>query len=203
MPFPLLPAAWRLYLDALTAHPAVTRSLTSVALFAASDAAAQALAPPPRALRPAPPPMGHRTLRFAAFGGLVHAPACAAFFTALDAALPATTPAAVALKIAVDRVFFTPFLLAAAIAWMQVTGGATAATAAKAVRGRLPKTWALSCVVWVPAHFVGFSYVPLALRVLYINVVALIWNCVLAHLAATARPPGLPVLAPDGSPHEK
>lgn len=202
----LLADAWHAYAAALATHPALTRSLTSCALFAASDAAAQALAPsPPRARRATPPatPLGHRTVRFAAFGGLIHAPACATFFAALDAALPETTHAAVAAKIAIDRVLFTPLLLAAAIAWMQVTRGATGAAAAKAVRARLPRAWALSCAVWIPAHWVNFKYVPLPFRVLYINVVALCWNVCLANLAATARPPGLPVVAADSSPHEK
>lgn len=200
---------WHHYLAALAAHPVATRSATSFVLFLVSDAAAQALAARRRrrrARRRPPPLQWDRSVRFAAFGAAAHAPACGAFFDALDAVVgPSTSWRSVAIKIVADRVLFTPALLAAAIAWMQATGGASAAATARAVAARLPSTWALSCAVWVPAHAFGFARVPLHLRVLYVNGVALVWNCV---LAAVAAPPVLPVVAlvrPRGgsSPHDK
>lgn len=195
-------ALWPRYLAALATHPTLTRSATSFALFFASDAAAQALlaARKRRRARRTPGPTLERSFRFAAFGALIHAPSCAAFFEGLDALIPATTATAVASKIALDRVFFTPILLAAAISWMQLTGGATLAATHRAVSARLPRTWLISCAVWVPAHAVGFARVPLHLRVLYINLVALLWNMVLSAFAAP--PVLLPVTLP-GSPHEK
>jgi hypothetical protein len=188
------------YVTMLATRPHATRSATAVLMFFASDAAAQALAARagghPRKRGGKGDQDWARSVRFAAFGGLLHAPACAAFFAALDAALPGTSPATVALKIGVDRAFFAPFILAAAIAWMQLTGGATPPAAARAVRARLARTWLLSCGVWIPAHVVGFSHVPLHLRVLYVNAVALAWNCALSALTAPRLL--LPVTSDDG-----
>lgn len=191
---------WHQYLAALSTHPHTVRSATSFILFFVSDAAAQALSSRrSRRARRAPPTTWHWSARFALFGAIIHAPACAAFFEVLDALLPSTSAGTVALKIAADRAFFTPLLLAAAIGWMQLTGGATTTAALRAIGARLPRTWLLSCAVWVPAHAIGFARVPLHLRVLYVNGIALVWN---VGLAALAAPPVLPITLP-GSPHEK
>lgn len=64
------------------------------------------------------------------------------------------------------------------------------------MRARLARTWLLSCGVWIPAHVVGFSHVPLHLRVLYVNAVALAWNCALSALTAPRLL--LPVTSDDG-----
>ena len=193
-------ALWSDYLTALSTHPHTVRSATFFVLFFLSDAAAQALSNRRRRrARRSPPATWHRSARFALFGATIHAPACAAFFEALDGVLPSTSAGTVAVKIAVDRAFFTPLLLAAAIGWMQLTGGATTTAALRAIGARLPRTWLMSCAVWVPAHAFGFARVPLHLRVLYVNAIAICWNCVLSLVAA---PPVLPVTLP-GSPHEK
>ena len=73
---------------------------------------------------PAPllvPSSGHaRSLRFALFGALVHAPACSLFFGALDARLPGKGWREVGLKLAADRATLAPALLFVALLWMRV-----------------------------------------------------------------------------------
>lgn len=67
------------------------------------------------------PSSGHaRSLRFALFGALVHAPACSLFFGALDARLPGKGWREVCLKLAADRATLAPALLLAALLWMRL-----------------------------------------------------------------------------------
>ena len=61
-----------------------------------------------------------RSVRFALFGALVHAPACSLFFGALDARLPGKGWREVCLKLAADRATLAPALLLAALVWMRV-----------------------------------------------------------------------------------
>ena len=61
-----------------------------------------------------------RSLRFALFGALIHAPACSLFFGALDARLPGKSWREVCLKLAADRATLAPVLLFVALLWMRV-----------------------------------------------------------------------------------
>ena len=127
----------------------------------------------------------------------MHAPLCHWFFWALDVfVLPAapTSALAVAVKVAIDRVAFTPVLLALCIGFMHASAGSTPRSTLAAVRARLPRTLLYSQVIWVPAHILSFRHVPTELRVLYVNAVSVAWN---VALAAAAAPPVLPIDARD------
>lgn len=86
------------------------------------DAAADALtSSSPSSSSPLPSSSGHaRSLRFALFGALVHAPACSLFFGALDARLSGKGWKEVCLKLAADRATLAPALLLVALLWMRV-----------------------------------------------------------------------------------
>ena len=61
-----------------------------------------------------------RSLRFALFGALVHAPACSLFFGSLDARFPGRSWREVSLKLAADRATLAPALLLVALLWMRL-----------------------------------------------------------------------------------
>lgn len=75
----------------------------------------------PSSSAPLAPSSGHvRSLRFALFGALVHAPACSLFFGALDARFPGNGWQEVSLKLAADRATLAPALLLVALLWMRL-----------------------------------------------------------------------------------
>jgi hypothetical protein len=49
---------------------------------------------------------------------------------------------------------------------------------------RLPRSYLLSCLFWVPAHSLGFAAVAARWRVLYVALASLVWNCVLAGISS-------------------
>ena len=70
---------------------------------------------------PLAPSSGHaRSLRFASFGALVHAPACSLFFGTLDARFPGKGWREVSLKLAADRATLAPALLLVVLLWMRL-----------------------------------------------------------------------------------
>jgi len=61
-------------------------------------------------------------------------------------------------------------------AWTSLTTTGTLEQALASVQTKLVPTVQKSLILWVPAQYVNFMYVPLELKVLYGNVVALLWN---------------------------
>jgi len=192
---------WQGSIQARKRRPLATKAATSATGFAAGDRLAQALQPKGSA-RPIASSAHRgktlrwrarrgrrysleRTLRFAAFGLLVHGPACHYFYLFLDSLyLPADKRAsAVAAKVVLDRVLLTPFTLASLFLYLAALEGRLA-SARRTLGLQVWRTWLLSNTVWPAAHVLNFLYVPADQRVLFVNAISLCWNVVLCKVAS-------------------
>lgn len=53
---------------------------------------------------------------------------------------------------------------------------------AQEVQSKFLPTYIADLMLWPPAQFVNFFLVPAYLRVVYVSVVTLGWNCYLSHM---------------------
>ncbi|KAF2401923.1 hypothetical protein EJ06DRAFT_491768 [Trichodelitschia bisporula] len=162
---------FRWYTTSLQRRPLVTQMTTTAVLFGTGDILAQRVF--------APSPQGHdisRTARMATYGGLIFGPAATAWYKFL-ARMPVSGATGLAARIGADQLLFTPVNLCAFLSFMAATEGASP-------RKRLAEAfWPAykgNLMVWPAVQAVNFTYVPLAHRVLVVNVVALGWNSYLA-----------------------
>ncbi len=89
-----------------------------------------------------------------------------------------TGPAAIMVKILLDRVAFTPLNMSALFIFTGLLEGLSWQRIVYTMSRRMLPLWLLSNVLWPAAHVINFRYVPSEQRVLFVNVVSLLWNVV-------------------------
>ncbi|BDA43973.1 probable protein SYM1 [Coccomyxa sp. Obi] len=165
---------WNSYLQSLKARPLLTKCCTSLCGFALGDTTAQRL-------------LGNkrqdycRTGRFMLYGFVIHAPGCHYFYQLLDRSVmphDPTAPPAILVKIFLDRVAFTPLNMSALFIFTGLLEGLSWQRILYTMSRRMLPLWLLSNVLWPAAHVINFRYVPGEQRVLFVNVVSLLWNVV-------------------------
>jgi len=131
-----------------------------------------------------------RTGRFAVLGLGLTAPIAHYWFGYLAKALPGSHAAAVAKRVALDQVVYSPLLN---IAWLssmwtlesfsEPTKVATSESIdyASRLRNTLPGIIAASWTYWTPVIALNFRFVPVKYQVLYTNMAALVWTVYLSH----------------------
>jgi len=128
-----------------------------------------------------------RALKFAGFGFAVSGPLLHFWYKLLNDVLPpATTTLLILLRIALDRLLFAPLFFALFHAWNGLIDNNLEAVP-KEIERKVPATVVKAMWLWVPAQWVNFAYVPLPLKVLYGNVVALVWNIYFSSISNARR----------------
>jgi len=94
-------------------------------------------------------------------------------------------------QMAIDQILFSPAFLAVTFGFLAVLEGRSFSS----LKAQLKRDWAgVVCgmwIFWVPAKLASFTLVPLHLRVLFDNVLGLIWNTYLSGVAnKDNKPPG-------------
>lgn len=171
---------WDQYRSSLKRQPLLTKSLTSLTGFAIGDVIAQMAQPGKHKYDVA------RTVRLAAFGGLVGGPMAHGWFQVLDKGiLPSNPkhPVAVVSKMVLDQVLMAP--VGTCIFYMSLaTMSGVPMKGICDVREKLVPTLVTSYKLWPAAHLVNFAMVPPHMRVLYINVVSVVWAVMLSTIAS-------------------
>jgi hypothetical protein len=184
---------WDGYLAALEATPLPVKMATATVIIGGGDAAAQAIegARTNKAFDAA------RLARWAFFGFVLQAPWNHAFQNALEAALPSTAEpftATTFLKVGIDQGLQAPAFTALIFVFFAVIEGRGVGAGVAQVREDLAPTLVKNWAVFLPATVVNLAYVPLELRVLFINVVFFFWVIFLSLLInkgdAPPPPPG-------------
>lgn len=187
---PALQEAWRWYNRSLRAKPLATKAVTSGIIAAVGQILASALRGPP------PAGTGPSRMRsvsaFFVFGLVINGPFFHWWYGALERicdGVPSTTSAGVLYRLALDRLLTTPPFLAVTLAglhWLQHLSPSKATAVVKQLFwGALFMNWK----VWSVAQVINFKFVPIHLRVVFGNLVALWWNI---YLAVIQRPPPVP-----------
>lgn len=184
--------AWRRYLAQLERRPLRTKAATAAAVAALGDALSQRLARAPRW-------DWRRTVALAAFGAAWTGPSGHYWQRALERAFPPPRrgqpddPLRPLKRAALDQLTYGPLCNLLFILWFAraVERRPWAAARAKAA-AEFPAVQARGWRVWPAASLAGQLFVPLELRVLWMNLVGLGWGAWLSGRAAAARSAPMP-----------
>jgi len=163
------------YRELLRSRPILTKSVTSSAISGLGSVISQVLSGKeisPRALS-----------SFILFGGVATGPVCHFFYLYLDKVVPPGGPVRLALRIILDRVGFSPlFLFVSLYILGRLQGGGHHKVSQGIGQNYLPCLLA-NWKIWTIPQLINIGYVPAHYRVLFANMVALVWNVYLAKKA--------------------
>lgn len=190
-----LPRFQRRYLNSLQTSPIATKSITCLAAFLIGDVSAQVASSRARRLeeRLATIDAG-RTLRMALFGLVWSGPAGHHFYKWLDKVLMPGNPTALAAvvgKVAVDQLIYSPVSTALFFTWLNLTS-ATPENIPVDLSEKLAPSVKTSWAFWVPTMAVNMSLIPVPMRILWINMMAIVWMNIFSTMASAPTPVELP-----------
>ncbi|KAJ5730877.1 uncharacterized protein N7483_005385 [Penicillium malachiteum] len=166
----------RWYQAKLAKRPILTASLSSGILFGSGDVLAQQ-AVDHRGLEK------HdfaRTGRMALYGGAVFGPVATAWYRILQRHIVLkSTLGTAAARVAADQIVFAPTQLTVFLSAMAIMEGSDPI---EKWRHSFVPSYKANLLVWPFVQAVNFTFVPLELRVLVVNLVSLGWNCFLSLL---------------------
>lgn len=183
------------YDQAAQRHPISTKVATCFVGFAAGDAVAQSISRPVRVQLTSEGLINGtarqqvevdflRVLRMALFGALIAAPQMHIFHGWMEkAVMPKnpTHPVAVLSKVALDQIINSPLGTVCFFAWTQALKG-TPDQIGNTCRDKLWDTTRTGWCMWPAAQAANFLFVPLQYRIVFINVVAIAWTCILSKI---------------------
>ena len=160
-----------------TLPPTLPQACTSFVGFTLGDVLAQNF------VEPSDAPYDYmRTARLASFGLLVHGTSGHFFYKFLDGRFTGTAMKTVATKVAVDQTVWNPVFGVMFFSYLNLVEGKSLGDLTAKMKENLPTAVMGSWVVWVPAHFVNFRFVPPQQRLLYINTIQIFYNIFLSVL---------------------
>jgi len=127
-----------------------------------------------------------RLLRQASFGLLLAGPIGHLWYNTLDQyVLPkkAKSTPVVLLKMALDQLLWSPLFTVVFFSWLGLWQGQGLVDITATVQAKLLPTMLANWTLWPLAHLVNFKYVPSRQRILYVNVVNVLWNVYLSGMA--------------------
>ncbi|KXZ44840.1 hypothetical protein GPECTOR_61g793 [Gonium pectorale] len=159
---------WAWYMSCLEANPLLTKALTCALLNALGDIFCQLFIE-------AGSWDAKRTGTFTFMGLALVGPTLHYWYTLLNKMVPARGLGGVGLQLLLDQAVFAPVFLGTFISVLFTIEGKPQLIRAK-LEQDLWETVKVNWVLWIPAQFFNFRFVPPNLQVLTANVVALIWN---------------------------
>lgn len=124
-----------------------------------------------------------RAARMSMFGMLIQAPGVHWWFGQLDRWFPGRSLGAVFSRIAMDQIFYFPFITSAALSFPTLLAGNAPSDVFKLVQEKLPQIWKHGWMFWVPVHYINFKILPVPYRVAYISSVQFFWGMFLSSQA--------------------
>ncbi|MGH0163653.1 UNVERIFIED_CONTAM: hypothetical protein FKN15_045480 [Acipenser sinensis] len=170
------------YLLLLKKYPILTKSVTSGILSALGNLLSQGLR---RRGKGSSLGKGLEWLgpaRFAAYGLCVTGPVSHYFYQCLELLVPSSASHCVLKRLLLDRLIFAPAFLLVFFLAMNFLEGKSWAAFQNRVRTEYWSALKMNWKVWTPFQFININYVPVQLRVLFANLVALFWYAYLASV---------------------
>lgn len=164
---------WDIYMRWVERYPLLTKGATCAVLNAVGDVTSQVFVEKNAAVD------FHRLMVFSALGAFLVAPALHFWYLTLSKIVTAVGTRGAILRLAADQLAFAPFFNALFISVLMTVEGKSNQIIPKLQQDLIPTVQA-NWLLWVPAQFVNFRYVPQNLQVLFANMVALIWNTYLS-----------------------
>lgn len=173
----LLAALFAGYMKALQRRPIPTKAITTCILALMGDLVAQLLAQ-----------QGHqftwdsrRTFAVGTWGLLFLGPLLHFWYGMLDRFCVGRF--ALWTKLLCDQLFFAPFANGTFIIGTSVLEGRPFRESVVSTKNKMWPTMKANWSLWPAAQFINFKFVPSELRVIYVNMVALVWNVILTYIS--------------------
>lgn len=188
----LLCEVWQSYCAALAANPLTTKVCTGLVGTFVGDLIAQYSAHV--TLKQQASPFSYdaaRCLRFMVFSAIIGTPLSHCWYAFLDAHVLGSTPTAplaVGLKVFLDQAVQTPLGMAlffAALKTLENQPDQVLPT----LRCKLLPSLLANWTVWPLAQLINFTVVPLDMRILYVNVIAIAWTAYISNVASQQTSP--------------
>jgi len=123
-----------------------------------------------------------RTLRFGALGMVFVGPVLRRWYLFLESRVPKTyTPMRRgAIKMLADQALFVPPFALAMSFLVPLVNGEPVVRIRQRILDSYPTILVRNYMLWPAAQMINFSFVPLGYQVIYVQCIALIWNCYLS-----------------------
>ena len=169
---------WGQYTLALELKPVITKSISSFIGFIIGDILAQAFT------------KNHkfnfmRCLRMGSLGAVVHGPLGHLFYSNLERRFPGAKATTVGIKILLDQLLWNPLFTVLVITYLGIALGASPYQIYLQSKILYPQIVISSILLWPVSHYVNFKWIPMKQRLLFINVVQVMFNAVVSNLFHT------------------
>eukprot|EP00697_Spironema_sp_BW2_P003807 gnl/Spiro4/15057_TR8117_c0_g1_i1.p1 gnl/Spiro4/15057_TR8117_c0_g1~~gnl/Spiro4/15057_TR8117_c0_g1_i1.p1 ORF type:complete len:202 (-),score=48.94 gnl/Spiro4/15057_TR8117_c0_g1_i1:66-632(-) len=171
------------YVGLLVSHPYPTKSLTSGLLMAAGDLVSQTLERvEKKRIGATPSPYdGPRAGRMAFLGVVVMGPVFHNWFKILERAVPGSSMTANISKMVIDQVTMAPTFTAFFFTTLKLMEGRPWDEAVAHTKANFWPALRTNYMVWPTSQLINFTFVPLNLRVLWLNMTGFCWNIYLSY----------------------
>ncbi|CAD6215708.1 GSCOCG00000519001-RA-CDS [Cotesia congregata] len=129
--------------------------------------------------------------RYLTYGYFLAGPILHGWYSWLDKMFKGTAPKIVVTKLLCDQFILTPPLVVLFFTSMSVMEGKKTENLLDECKAKFVKTFATSCIFWLPVQFVNFLLIPPSFRVLYVSVASFCWVNILCHLKRTPIVPAV------------
>lgn len=103
------------------------------------------------------------------------------FYITMDQCIPARTVMAAATKVFLDQTLLSVFIGASFLYGISLLEGQSQAEAMKGLDDKFPQVYLCDWMFWPPVQMINFIMVPTRFRVLYVNVMNLVWCTILSY----------------------
>lgn len=104
------------------------------------------------------------------------------FYKVLDNVLPGTNFKTVTKKIVIDLVILSPIVITVFLYGLGLLEGRRAGEMHEEVRAKFLPIFLVDCIIWPPIQYVNFAYLHNKHRVIYVNVMMILYDIFLSHI---------------------
>jgi len=123
-----------------------------------------------------------RTLRFSAFGPLIWVPLSSRWILFAEKRFPIPPTRNLFLKVGIDQFGLGTLLTLIAFHYNELLSGHTMKDVQNKIEAHFWITMKTAWSVWIPAQLFNFYFMPLHYRVVFVQCVALGWNCYMSWI---------------------
>nr|VZI11234.1 unnamed protein product [Spirometra erinaceieuropaei] len=183
--------AWSGYLHLLSKYPLRTQCVSTALIMSTGDIIAQKIVERQPNYSPS------RTLKFGMIGMCFVGPTFHCWYNFIDRLYTGTKLIRTVKMVASDQLIMAPCMVFSIIGLVGLTKNWSIEEAKTGLSNNYIQAMLMNIRVWPPVQFINFTFVPLHLRVLVVNFVALFWNtylsykarCKASHIVLSMAPP--------------
>ena len=169
---------WGRYSDLLEAYPLPTKVVTSGVISFSGDLISQSVISGENFDFP-------RCVRYTTAGALLVGPVLHFWYAFLNRAIPGASLMKNLKRLLLDQLLFSPCFTCVFISSLSIIGeGKSVVHTIRKLRQDFFTIVLNGWIIWCPAQFINFTFIPSKFQVLYSNMIGLLWNIYLSHASA-------------------